>query len=80
MANIVKLKNPSTVNGVEISEIKVRRPKVKDTSAARAASKDEAAQEVALLANLADLAPTDIEELDMVDYKACQKVLAGFFG
>jgi len=74
----IKLKNPITVSGATVTSIELRKCKVKDSIAARKSSPDVADQEIALIAILANLAPSDIEELDMSDYKQVQKVLQGF--
>lgn len=75
---IIQLKSPITVNGATVAQVALRRPKVKDMRAASAAASDAATQEIALIANLCDLAPSDIEELDFGDYAAIQKVLKRF--
>jgi hypothetical protein len=49
-------------------------------TAARKGKKDEAEQEVALIATLTGLPVSAIEELDLADYKKLQEVLGGFFG
>ena len=79
MTNI-KLDHPITVDGAKVSEITLRRPTVRDMRVARNSGKDDASQEIALVANLATLAPADVEALDLADYAKVQKALAGFFG
>ena len=74
----IQLKTPIQVNGATVSLLSMRRPKVKDMRAAAAAASDPASQEITLIANLCDLAPSDIEELDFGDYAAIQKVLKRF--
>lgn len=39
----------------------------------------DADQELAMIVLLADMAPDDLHELDMADYKALQEKFAGFF-
>ncbi len=76
----IKLDHPIDFEGAKLSEITLRRPKVSDVTAARKGHKDEAEQEVSLVAKLSGLPASAIEELDIADYKKLQEVLAGFFG
>ena len=77
----IKLEFPITVDGATLAEIKLRRPTVKDMRVARlTGGKDDAAQEINLIANLAQLTPDAIESLDMADFVKVQKALQGFFG
>jgi len=76
----VVLKYPVTVDGVPLQELAVRRPKVRDLLAAEKAGAGQAAQEIRLFANLCEVPPGTIEELDMADYRALQEVAAGFNG
>jgi hypothetical protein len=71
---------PIEFEGATLSKITVRRPKVADVVAARKSKKDEAEQEIAMLAKLTELAPDAIESLDLGDYKKLQEVLSCFFG
>lgn len=75
----ITLDHPIDFEGAKLSEIKLRRPKVSDVTAARK-KKDEAEQEVALVATLSGLPQAAIEDLDLADYKKIQEVLSGFFG
>jgi len=78
MSEVVKLQHPITVDGQEITRITLRRPKVRDMLAVEKLEGSEGARELRLLANLADVAPDVLEELDLADYQALQKVYAGF--
>lgn len=75
----ITLDYPVTVNGHEYASLTMRRCKVKDR---RVASKQPtpADQEVTLIANLCDVPPSVIDELDAVDYEKCTEALRGFFG
>ena len=79
MTNI-KLQYPIKVDGVTINEISLRRPTVKDMRVARITGKDDAAQEINLIANLAQITTEAVESIDMADFVKVQKALAGFFG
>jgi hypothetical protein len=77
----IKLDFPVTFSGATINEITLRRPTVKDMRVARiTGGKDDAAQEINLIANLAQITPDAVESLDMADFVKVQKALAGFFG
>lgn len=76
----ITLTYPVDFEGGKLNEITLRRPKVSDVTAARKTAKDDAAQEVALVAKLAGLPTSIIEELDLGDYKKLQEHLQGFFG
>lgn len=76
----IQLKYPIPFEGAQLTEIEVRRPKVADVTAVRKGKRDEAEQEVALIAALSGLPVSAIEELDLADYKALQEMLSGFFG
>ena len=60
--------------GKTITELKIRRPKVKDLRAAQS-QKTEADQELFLLSKLTGLVMEDIAELDIADYQKVQNVL-----
>lgn len=74
----VKLTHPIQINGRQIAELQLRRPKVKDRLAVEKMNGAEAEKEVRFIANLCEVAPNEIEELDMSDYAKVQDALAGF--
>jgi hypothetical protein len=76
----IELQFPIDFEGGKLSKIELCRPKVADVVKARKGLKDEAEQEVALIAKLSGLPPAAIEDLDIADYKKIQEVLSGFFG
>jgi hypothetical protein len=79
LTTAVTLTFPVTVAGVEYTALTMRRCKVKDRRlAAKKATQEE--QEITLIANLCEVPPDVIDELDSVDYSALQGVLEGFFG
>lgn len=79
MSATVTLQHPVKVQGQDYTSLTMRRPKVKDEKAARRAGKDPADHEVRLIANLCEVVPDVIEELDLADYKAVQDAYRGFF-
>lgn len=76
--NTITLSEKITIDGKEITEIKIRRPKVRDRLAVERMGQSDAEKEVALISNLADLPKSAIEELDLADYGKVQEVLQGF--
>lgn len=75
----ITLRFPVTVDGHEYTALQMRRCKVKDRRIA-AKQKTQEDQEITLIANLCEVPPQVIDELDSVDYAELQGVLAGFFG
>ncbi len=74
----IKLQYPITVDGAAINNINLRRPLVRDRLIAEKASGNEVEKEIRLIANLCEMAPDHIEQLDMADYVKLQECLAGF--
>ena len=77
----VRLTQPIAWDGKSVTEIQVRRPKVKDL---RAMERDNSAtatqvdQGVAMAALLTELPVEIIDEMDAVDFAAVSEVIAGF--
>jgi hypothetical protein len=74
----VELKYPIEIDGVNVSVLHMRRPKVRDRLAVDNLGDTDAKREVTMLAMLADVAPTSLHELDMCDYAKLQKAFTGF--
>ena len=74
----IKLKHPIKVDGVEIQELTMRRPKVRDQIAAEKGGGSDAEKELRMFANLCEITPQSLEEMDMVDYKALQEAYVDF--
>ena len=66
-----------THEGQTISTLTMRPPRVRDVLAVDAIAGD-AAKEVRLLANLCEVAPRAVEELDLRDYEALQREYSRF--
>ena len=79
MAERIKLNFPIEHDGVPIADIALRRPTVGDHLAAQKSAGTDAEREIRLIANLAELPPAAIHQLDMKDYAQLQKVLGGLF-
>lgn len=76
----IKLDYPIKIDGATVNEISLRRPTVKDMRIVRASKASDAEQEIALIANLAQWTPADVENLDMADFVKVQAALKDFFG
>ncbi|MDZ4377991.1 MAG: phage tail assembly protein [Xanthomonadaceae bacterium] len=72
------LQFPVQSDGVRISSLSMRRPKVRDMLLAEKQGANPAEREVRMIANLCEVAPVVIEDLDFADYSAAQRVLQGF--
>lgn len=75
----IPLAHPVGENGTTLTSLHIRRPKVRDRLAVDKLPGTEADREVRFIANLCEVSPDTIEELDMADYVRVQEVLAGFF-
>lgn len=62
----------------KITNITIRRPKVRDRLISEKSGGSDAEKEIRLLANLCELTPPQIEELDMADYGKLQQALTDF--
>ena len=79
MNNTIKLKFPVTTDGAEVAELTMRRSKVKDRLAiANMKEKSDEDKEICLFANLCEVAPKVMHELDEIDYVNVQRVYMSF--
>lgn len=74
----IDLEYPITVDGVEVSSLAMRRPTVADQLAFEEGKGSEARRTVALMANLCDVPPASIQQLDASDFAKLAEVLKGF--
>mgnify|MGYP001047536714 CR=1 FL=1 len=74
----IPLQYPVEIDGAKVDQLKIRRPKVRDMIDAEKGGGGNAEIEVRLFANLCEVPPATIEELDMSDYQAVQGVYTGF--
>ena len=73
---------PVTVGGETITELSIRRPKVRDLRALEEATQvkpSQLDQGAALLSLLAGLPEAAVEEMDATDFARASEVIAGFF-
>lgn len=69
---IIKLNHPFSIAGKPVTELSVRRPKVKDLRNASRYGSTPAEQEVGLLSALTGCVPEDLDEMDAADYGKLQ--------
>ena len=76
----IKLNYPVESDGTNIADLNMRRSKVKDRLlVAKMKNSSDEEKEIRLFANLCEVAPNIIEELDESDYGLLQKAYMGFF-
>ncbi len=77
----IRLSHPIAWDGKTVTEVQVRRPKVKDLRAMErdtSTSANQIDQGVAMAALLTELPAEIIDEMDAVDFAAVSEVIAGF--
>lgn len=74
----ITLSRPAKIHGAETRVLRMREPTVRDQLAASEKSGSDAAKEIALMANLCEIAPSDIEALPIRDYKRLQAAFVRF--
>lgn len=74
----VTLLRGAEISGAFIKVLTLREPTVADQVAAQKSNKNAADAEVALIANLAQIAPAEVQALKLRDYKRLQEALVGF--
>ncbi|WP_255631588.1 phage tail assembly protein [Caballeronia sp. dw_19] len=73
MTVTVPLDFPTKFDGIARDSLTLRRPKVRDMrAAAKVSPGDDDGQELALFAALAEVAPNDLEDMDLADYNRLQ--------
>lgn len=76
----ISLKRPITVSGVKTSSIVMRRPKVRDQIAAQDVVGNDAEKESRFIGNLCGLAPEEIADVDLFDFRKLQQQVSVFVG
>lgn len=71
------LQYPVTYKGEEVTTLTFRRPKIRDMKKAEKI-KDDLDKSIAMMADLAEVEPKMIEELDTVDFEAASQIIADF--
>ena len=74
----IKLEQPIKIDNVEVHELTLRRPKVRDLLIANKKDISESEREVNLIANLAEVPIEAIQDLDLLDYIKIRSWLQNF--
>ena len=74
----ITLSHPIEWNGTKVTALSMRRPKVRDMIAADKLKGNPGEKEAAMFANLCEIEPDMIAELDLVDYRRLQETYTGF--
>lgn len=74
----IDLNLPITVSGVEVSHLIMRRPKVRDDMAASKSGGSDEDKALFLVANLCEVAPEDLMELDASDWTKLERQIQAF--
>ena len=69
---------PIMIDGVEVEKLQLRRPKVRDMLSVDKTAQSDAEKEIALFANLCEVPPASLHELDMSDYARLQQDYQSF--
>ena len=75
----IKLSHPVMSDGTELRVLNLRRPKVRDVILAAKLGGSDEEKEVRMFANLCEVTPETIEDLDIADYKELQESYKAFF-
>ncbi len=75
----ITLQYPFTFEGQEITEITIRRPKMRDMKKAQK-HKDDMEKSIHMIADLAEVSPKLVEELDTEDFGAVSAKVGEFMG
>jgi len=74
----IELTHSIEIDGAKVSVIQLRRPKVRDMLSVEKSVDNDAEKEIQLFANLSELSPDNLLELDMADYATLQKAYQDF--
>ena len=74
----IELTHSIEIDGAKVGVIQLRRPKVRDLLSVEKSVDNDAEKEIQLFANLSELSPDNLLELDMADYAKLQKAYQDF--
>lgn len=74
----IELTHSIEIDGARVGVIQLRRPKVRDMLSVEKSVDNDAEKEIQLFANLSELSPDNLLELDMADYSKLQKAYQDF--
>jgi hypothetical protein len=74
----ITLNKPLMVSGAKVSSLVMREPTVEDQIVMDEMTGSDIVKEVAMFANLCQMAPEDIRKLTLKDYRQLQEVFKAF--
>lgn len=74
----ITLSRPLDVSGAPVASLRMREPTVADQLAMDKAGGSDADKELAMIANLCMVAPSDLHKLTLRDYRKVQKAFTSF--
>lgn len=74
----ITLSRAARISGVQTTAVRMREPTVGDQEVASEMSGSDATREITIFANLCDVAPDDIRQLPLRDYKRLSTAYLGF--
>lgn len=77
--NIITLNYPIDCNGVEVKELRLRRPKVRDLELIDGIEGDMK-KSITLISNLSEVSPDEIRALDASDFQKAAELVEDFLG
>lgn len=77
-SEVIELQFPVTIDGTAVKTLTMRRPTVRDQLSFEEGKGSEARKVVNMLANLCEVTPDTIMDLDQSDFSALAEVLQGF--
>lgn len=79
MTDKITLDHPFTFEGEEVTELTIRRPKMRDMKKAQK-HKDDMEKSIYMIADLAEVSPELVEELDTEDFGKVSAKVGEFMG
>lgn len=74
----IALSKPITIDGAKVSALRMREPTVADQLAMDKAGGTDADKELSMIANLCQVAPADLHQLTLRDYRKVSKAFTDF--
>lgn len=74
----IELSSALEIDGAQIKSVRMREPTVGDQLASDEVKGSDAAKEIAMFANLCEIAPADIKRLTLRDYRKLQQAYTDF--
>jgi hypothetical protein len=76
----VPLSRPMSIDGAQVKVLRMREPTVADQLVSEEMKGSDSAKEIAMFANLCEVATDDIKRLTLKDYKKLQVAFMDFIG